>query len=149
LKVLGDPITLRYKEAEERSKNVSQLRETINQYMSQATSEDEKYSHIDAKDKQSIVEKCATTQTWLEDQIARQSERPKNVDPVLTSAEILKKKDDIIYFAIPILSRPKPKAPKVEGTETPKSGQETPKPEAQPNAEQAAQDNGPPEMDVD
>ncbi|KAI0686744.1 HSP70-domain-containing protein [Cytidiella melzeri] len=149
LKVLGDPITLRYKETEERSKHVSQLRETINLYMSQATSEDDKYSHIDTKDKQSVVEKCATVQKWLEDQIVRQSERPKNVDPVLTSAEIVKKKDEIIYFATPILTKPKPKAPKVEGTETPKGGQETPKPETQPNAEQPSQDNGPPEMDVD
>jgi len=153
LKVLGDPITLRYKEAEERSKNVSQLRETINLYMSQATSEDEKYSHIDQKDKQTIVERCATTQKWLEDQIVRQSERAKNVDPVLTSADILKKKDEIIYLATPILTRPKPKPPKVEGTETPKSGQQTPKTEPQPNAEQPPadqeQDNGPPEMDVD
>ena len=89
LKVLGDPITLRYKETEERSKVVAQLRETINQYMSQATSDDEKYSHIDEKDKQAIVEKCATIQKWLEDQIVRQSERPKNVEPVLKSAEVL------------------------------------------------------------
>ncbi|THG97849.1 hypothetical protein EW026_g4227 [Hermanssonia centrifuga] len=147
LKVLGDPITFRYKEAEERSKVVSQLRETINHYMAQATSADDKYSHIDEKDKQPIVEKCATIQKWLEDQIVRQSERPKNVEPVLTSAEVLKKKDEIIYFATPILTKPKPKPPKVEGTETPKSGQQTPKPEQPPAAE--TKDDGPPEMDID
>lgn len=148
LKVLGDPISSRYKESEERSKTVAQLREAINLYMSQATSEDDKYSHIDTKDKQAVVEKCATVQKWLEDQIVRQSERAKNVNPVLTSAEILKKKDEIIYFATPILTKPKPKAPKVD--EAPKSGQQTPKPETQSSgAEQPAQDNGPPEMDVD
>ena len=64
---------------------------------------------IDEKDKQSVIEKVATVQKWLEDQIVRQSERPKNVDPVLTSAEIGKKRDEVIYFAIPILTRPKPK----------------------------------------
>ena len=149
LKVLGDPITHRYKEAEERSRTISQLRETINLYLSQANSEDEKYSHIDQKDKQAVVEKVATVQKWLDDQIVRQSERPKNVDPVLTSAEILKRKDEIIYFATPILTKPKPKAPKVEGTETPKGGQETPKPEAGAEQQQANPDNGPPEMDVD
>ncbi|KAI0088088.1 HSP70-domain-containing protein [Irpex rosettiformis] len=149
LKVLGDPITHRYKEAEERSRNISQLRETINLYLSQATSEDDKYSHIDQKDKQAVVEKVATVQKWLDDQIVRQSERPKNVDPVLTSAEILKRKDEIIYFATPILTKPKPKAPKVEGTETPKGGQETPKPEPGAEQQQANPDNGPPEMDVD
>ena len=150
LKVLGDPITFRYKEAEERSKVVSQLRETINQYMSQALSEDEKFSHIDSKDKQAVVEKCATVQKWLEDQIVRQSERPKNVEPVLKSADALQKRDEIIYFATPILSRPKPKPPKVDtpqGTETPKSGQQTPNP---PQGEQAKpEDNGPSEMDID
>lgn len=157
LKVLGDPITFRYKEADERSKIVSQLRATINQYMTQASSDDEKYSHIDPKDKQSIIEKCATIQKWLEDQIVRQSERAKNVEPVLKSADVLVKRDEIIYFATPILTRPKPKPPKVEqpaGTETPKSGQQTPKPEGQPQGEQPppaseSQTNEPPEMDID
>ncbi|TFK82527.1 heat shock protein 70 [Polyporus arcularius HHB13444] len=147
LHALADPVINRYKEAEQRTRVVAELRETINNYMAQASSNDERFSHIDEKDKQSIIEKCATIQKWLEDQNVRQSERPKNVDPVFTAAEVLKKKDEIIYFATPILTRPKPK-PKVEptatsGTETPKQGQETPKTE-----EQKA-DNGPSEMDVD
>lgn len=152
--MLGDPITFRFKEAEDRSKVVSQLRETLNTYLAQATSGEERFAHIDEKEKQAVVEKCATVQKWLDDQIARQSERAKNTDPVLTSAEVLKKRDEVIYFATPILSKPKPKAPKVEqpaGTETPKSGQQTPKPEGQaeqPPAEEA-KDNGPPEMDID
>jgi heat shock protein 4 len=113
--------------------------------MSDATSGDEKYSHIDEKDKQSVVEKVATVQKWLEDQIARQSERAKNVDPVLTSAEIWKKKDEIIYFCHPLLAKPKPKvAVPNSGTETPKSRTETPNP---PPEKTEAQ--GPSEMDVD
>ncbi|PCH35950.1 heat shock protein 70 [Wolfiporia cocos MD-104 SS10] len=154
LKKLGDPITFRYREAEERSRVVAQLRETINSYMGQATSGDERFAHIDAADLQAVVEKCATVQKWLEDQIARQAERPKDVDPVLTSADVMKKRDEIIYFATPILTRPKPKPPKVEqpaGTETPKSGQETPNPPPQGDAakEEPAAANEPPEMDVD
>lgn len=114
--------------------------------MSEATSGDEKYSHIDEKDKQSVVEKVATVQKWLEDQIARQSERAKNVDPVLTSAEILKKKDEIIYFCHPLLAKPKPKvAVPNSGTETPKSRTETPNPPP-PEKEEP---QGPSEMDVD
>ena len=150
LKVLGDPVTNRFREAEDRSKIISQLRETINDYMSRATSSDEKYAHIDEKDKQSIVEKCATVQQWLEDQIARQTEKPKNVDPVLKAVDVNKKRDEIIYFATPILSRPKPKPPKVEGTQTPQSGTETPKDQPPPPAQEAEADNGPTvEMDVD
>ena len=148
LKLLGDPITFRFKEAEERSKVVAQLREALNTYMSQATSGDEKYAHIEDKDKQSVVEKCATVQKWLGDQLAKQAERPKNVNPVVTCAEILKKRDDVIYFVTPILSKPKPK-PKVDpaaGTETPKSRTDTP----DPTAEQKAQNNkAPTEMDID
>ncbi|KAH9932520.1 heat shock protein 70 family [Fomitopsis serialis] len=153
LKKLGDPITNRYKETEQRSAVISQLRETINRYMSEATSTDEKYSHIDDKDKQAVVERCATIQQWLEDQIARQSERPKDVDPVLTAADVLKKKDDIIYFSTPILTKPKPKPPKVEtpGTQTPKSGTETPNAQQPPQQEGEApkEPQGPSEMDVD
>jgi heat shock protein 4 len=157
LKVLGDPITFRCKEVDERKKSTAQLRETINTYMSQATSTDEKYAHIDEKDKQSVVEKVATIQKWLEDQTVRQSERPKDMDPVLTSAEIEKKRDELIYFAIPILTKPKPKPPVIpsapaSGTQTPKSDDtsknETPggSGEAPPPKEG---DSGPSEMDVD
>lgn len=146
LKALGDPVANRWRESEERSRSVSQLRETINKYMTDATSGDEKYSHIDDKDKQAVVEKTATVQKWLEDQIVRQSERPKNVDPVLTGAEILKKKDEIIYFCHPLLAKPKPKvAVPSPGTETPKSGTETPNPP--PPQKEGTQ--GPSEMDVD
>jgi len=148
LKALGDPITFRYKEVDERRKSIANLRETLNNYMSQATSTEEKYSHIEEKDKQSVVEKVATIQKWLEDQNIRQSERPKNVDPVLTSAEIEKMRDELIYFAIPILTKPKPK-PVVtpgSGTQTPK--EEGPQKEAPPPPAKEG-DKGPSEMDID
>ncbi|KIJ60075.1 hypothetical protein HYDPIDRAFT_32650 [Hydnomerulius pinastri MD-312] len=150
LKVVGDPIVARYREAEERPKVISQLRTSINEYFAQASSTDEKYAHIDEKDKTAVVEKCATIQKWLDDQIARQAERPKNEDPVLRSAEILKKREELIYFAIPILTKPKPKPVKVDtpngtGTQTPQSGTQTPDPGAPPKGEEVP----PPEMDVD
>jgi len=152
LKALGDPITFRYRESEDRQKAISQLRETLNSYMAQATSADEKYAHIDEKDKQSVVEKVATVQKWLEDQIVRQAERPKNVDPVLTSSEIEKKRDEVIYFSTPILTKPKPKPP-VSGTQTPKSRTDTPDPASASNPPPPKPDGdaapGPSEMDVD
>lgn len=124
---LGNPVASRHREYEGRPAAMSALRESLNLYISQATSGDEKFSHIDDKDKQAVVEKAATISKWLDDQVARQSERPKNVDPVLTVGEISKKRDDIIYFAVPIFSKIKPR-PKTEapGTETPKTGRETP-----------------------
>ncbi len=147
LKKLGDPVAARCRETEDRPRAISLLRETINTFLAQANSEDERYSHIDANEKQSIVVKCATAQKWLDDQVARQAERPKNPDAVLTVAELGKKKDEVTYFATPILNKPKPK-PKVEpkaeangGTETPKSGTDTPAREKDPKE--------PSEMDVD
>ena len=150
-KKLGDPISTRWRESEERPKVAAQLRETINQYISQATSADERFAHIEEKDKQSIVEKAATIEKWLEDQSVRQSERPKNVDPVLTAAEISKKRDELIYFATPILTRPKPKPPKVDGVDTPRSGAETPNPPPKGGTPQPElkTEEGPSEMDVD
>ena len=86
LKKLGDPAAIRYREAEERPRATSQLRETLNTYLAQATSDEEKYAHIESGDKQSVIEKCATIQKWLDDQLARQAERTKNTDPVVTCA---------------------------------------------------------------
>jgi len=154
LKAVGDPIVARFREAEERPKAMAQLRATLNDYASQATSSDDKFAHISESEKQKVVEKCATVQKWLDDQNARQAERPKNADPVLTSADIIKKREEVIYFAIPILTKPKPKPTKVEptstpnGTGTPQSGTQTPDPGAQapPKTEDT---NGAPEMDVD
>jgi heat shock 70kDa protein 4 len=161
LKVLGDPITTRYRESEERPKATSRLRELIGEYMTQATSGDERYAHIDDKDKQSVVEKCATAQKWLEDQMARQLEKPKNADPVLMVADIVKRQDEVIYFASPIMNKPKPKPPVTPGTGTPKpqSRTDTPDPAAAASnggggggAENAKPEDavpGPSEMDVD
>ncbi|KAH9859172.1 heat shock protein [Lenzites betulinus] len=142
LHALADPVINRFKEAEKRLRVVSELRDTLNGYLAQATGSEERFAHIEDKDKQAIVERVATIQKWLDDQVARQSERPKNVDPAFTAADVLKKKDDIVYFATPILTRPKPK-PKAEPTPTGTPGTETPK------TEEAKQDGGPSEMDVD
>jgi len=142
---LGDPIATRYSESEIRPREVSQLRETINQFLSQATSGDERWDHIAAKDKESVVEKVATAQKWLDDNVARQAERPKNVDPILTSKDMQKKRDDLIYFATPIFSKLKPRPIPTPGGTTP-SGTQTPQEQAPPTPEKAEE---PSEMDVD
>lgn len=149
LKSIGDPIVTRFRETEESPRAIAELRTTLNEYFAQATSSEDKYAHIDEKDKTTVVEKCATVQKWLEDQIARQAERPKHEDPLLKVADIAKKREEVIYFAIPILTKPKPKPTKVEtpnGTQTPQSGTQTPDPGAK---QQQQQQEGPSEMDVD
>ena len=148
LNKLGAPIQFRQKENEERPRAASQLREALNKYMEMVQSGDEKYSHISEDDKQKVVEKCATIAKWLDDGLYKQSELPKNVDPKITSAEMLKKKDEVIYVCHPIMSKPKPR---VE-TPAPASGTETPKSEGEKKADGEADkqaEDGPGEMDVD
>jgi heat shock protein 4 len=133
LKAAGDPIVYRYTEHSELPRATSQLREALNQYYSQATSGDEKYSHIDAKDLQAVVEKVAVMQKWLDDSLAKQAEKPKTVNPVISTSEIKKKREEIVYFASPILNKPKPKPPVVPAdgatnTPPPASGTGTPQP---------------------
>lgn len=137
LKALGDPIAFRFTEHSELPRATSQLREALNQYYSQATSGDEKYSHLEEKDLQSVVEKVAVIQKWLDDSLAKQAEKPKTANPVVSTSEIKKKREEIVYFASPILSKPKPKPPVVptEGatnTPPPASGTGTPQPPPPP-----------------
>jgi len=116
LKAIGDPIAFRYTEHSELPKAASLLREAINQFYTQATSGDERYSHIDPKDIEAVIEKVANTQKWLDDAMAKQAEKPKSITPVVTTTEIKRKREELVYFCTPVMSKPKPK-PVV--TETP------------------------------
>jgi heat shock protein 4 len=106
------------------------------------------YAHIDEAERNKVLERCATEQQWLDDMSARQLEKPKTSNPILTTAEILRRRDELIYFSQPILSKPKPKATTTEspgtgtGTPQPQSGRQTPDPKKAPPQE-------PQEMDVD
>ncbi|WRT64343.1 uncharacterized protein IL334_001275 [Kwoniella shivajii] len=147
LKAKGDPIVLRWKESEERPKAAAATRESLNTYLNAAQSGDEKYSHIDQADLQKIIDQCANTLSWLENQLVRQSEKPKNVNPVVTSSEITKRRDEVVYTCSAILNKPKPRA-KVEvppTTETPKKEEKEEKMDVEGEGE------GPKieEMDVD
>jgi heat shock 70kDa protein 4 len=102
LQKLGNPIIERYQENDARPRAASQLREALNTYMSAATSGDEKYSHLTDEDKQKVIEKCANVDKWLNDNLAKQAEMPKNVKPKITSAEILKNKEEVQYVCGPM-----------------------------------------------
>lgn len=91
------------------------------------------------------IEKCATNKQWLEDNLIRQSEKPKNVNPVITTAEIYKRRDDVQFSSAAIMNRPKPR-PK---TEVPPPTSEAPKQE-KTDADMEGEDAEPQvtEMDV-
>ncbi|KIJ23624.1 hypothetical protein M422DRAFT_39529 [Sphaerobolus stellatus SS14] len=146
LRALGDPIMNRWKSSEERPKAAAQLRETINSFLAQAQGNDERYSHIGEQEKQSVVEKAVTIQQWLDDRMVRQQEKPKNVEPVLTAKDIEKKREELIFFATPIMTKLKPK-PVVETP--PKQEEKKDQPPSGTQTPQEGDKSAPPEMDVD
>lgn len=88
------------------------------------------------------IEKCATTQQWLDDQLYRQNEKAKNVNPIITSSEINKRREDVIYTCAAIMNKPKPRA-KVEPT--PQQQQQPPKKDEEAKPQQGDVE----EMDVE
>ncbi|KAF8525524.1 heat shock protein [Hysterangium stoloniferum] len=147
LHALGDPVEARWRETENRARATSQLREAINTLLAQATSSEERYAHLDEKDRQSVVERTATVQKWLDDMVAKQAERPRDADPVLVCEEIEKKREELVYFATPIFNKPKPK-PKVETPPPANADGESAKPEGSESKNGESRQD-PPEMDVD
>ncbi|CED83194.1 heat shock protein [Phaffia rhodozyma] len=119
VKAVGNPVALRYTESEARPKAASALREVTNDFLQKAQSGDEKYAHIDAKDIEAVIEKNALAASWLDNNMAKQAERAKNVNPAMTSEEILKRRDEVMYFSAGILNRPKPRTTVPPKTETP------------------------------
>lgn len=119
LQKIGGPIQFREKEFQERPKAASQLREAINKYMEMAQGGDEQYSHISEDDKQKVIEKCATVAKWLDDGLYKQSELPKNADPKIVSADMLKKKDEVIYACHPMYVSHPPPPPRLSSSSVP------------------------------
>ncbi|KAG0370689.1 heat shock protein 70 family [Gamsiella multidivaricata] len=145
LQVVGKPVVERYREVEARVNAARELRESINQLMSQATSTEEKYAHIPVEEKNQIVEKCSKAQTWIENKLERQSMLKKYETPAISSAEIRKQRDDIVYFATPIMNKPKPKPVVVETPETPAEE----KKEEKPASEEETKHDDSKDMDID
>ncbi|KAJ1921586.1 adenyl-nucleotide exchange factor sse1 [Mycoemilia scoparia] len=115
LKGTGDPIVERYKESEKRPEAARELRQNLTQWAELATSNDERFAHITEEDKQKVVERCESTQQWLDEKLSKQEGRAKHDAPVVFSHEILQKKQELISFATPIMNKPKPQ-PKPEET---------------------------------
>lgn len=137
LQKVGNPIGYRWSEHEGRPKAAAALRESLSFYEQAVLGGDEKYAHVTDEDKTKVIEKVAKTQKWLDDGLVKQSEQPKNSDPKIHTADILKAKEDAQYVCGPIINKPKPRTP------APEPAKEAPKEEKPAEAEKA--DN----MDVD
>jgi heat shock protein 4 len=148
LQAKGEPAANRYRGEEERADYEVEFKKTIAHYR-QLQSED-KYSHIAAEKKQTILDQCAQAEGWIESKKTEQAALAKHLDPVFTVADMRQRQQDISAHAEKILSEPKPappveKAEKEAPAEDPK-GAETA--DAPPTAEEpAAPEDG--SLDVD
>ena len=75
----------------------------------------------------------------------KQSELPKNVDPKLTSEEMIRRKEEVIYHCTPILTKPKPRVPTTDAPKPEQKPEEQPSEQQQPSNENEKQGD----MDVD
>jgi heat shock protein 4 len=147
LQAKGEPAANRFKGEEERADYAGEFKKTIAHYR-QLQSED-KYSHIAAEKKQTILDQCAQAEGWLESKKAEQAALAKHLDPVFTVADMRQRQQDISSHAEKVLSEPKP-APPVEKAEkeepAEQKGAETAD-AAPPPAEPAPPEDG--SLDVD
>jgi len=113
LKKIGDPIVARKAEYLNGPQLVEQLKLTIGKYRQLASAGDPKYSHIDKSLLESIINTCADLDKWATDAAVALGGADKTKDSPVKCDTIRAKKREIIDFATPILSTPKPK-PKPE-----------------------------------
>lgn len=146
---IGDPVMQRWKENEERPRAASALRDTIAMFNNAVQGGDAKYEHLSEADRTKVIEKCATAEKWLSDNLIRVQEQPKNVNPRITVAEIGKNRDDVLYTCNPIINKPKPKAAPSTDSAKKDAPKEAPKTNGNEEPQEAADEEGPGEMDVD
>ncbi|KAI9283336.1 heat shock protein 70 family [Sporodiniella umbellata] len=147
LKKIGNPVVERYREAEERPHAERALRDTLDRLTKQALTPGDTYAHIPAHEKQDIVERCERAARWMDEQNAKQAQIAKNITPVLFARDIKKEEEAVVFFANPILNKPKP-APKVEEPTTENTDANKPE-DADTPMEDAADNKKKDEMDID
>ncbi|XP_057527146.1 heat shock 70 kDa protein 15-like isoform X2 [Amaranthus tricolor] len=144
LKTQGDPIEERYREHTDRGSIINQLVYCINSYREAAASNDSKFDHIDISEKQKVLTACVEAENWLREKQQQQDALPKYAAPVLKTADVTKKAEELDRLCRPIMTKPKPAPPKPaspepqpqqpQGGEAPSPGGDTNDNEAQ-NAE--------------
>uniref|UniRef100_A0A665UMF2 Heat shock 70 kDa protein 4-like n=1 Tax=Echeneis naucrates TaxID=173247 RepID=A0A665UMF2_ECHNA len=162
LKKIGQPVQLRFLEAEERPKAFDDLGRQIQMYMKiieAFKAKDELYNHLDELEVTRVDKQVNDAMVWMNSKMNQQNSQDLTLDPVVKVDEIKAKTKELYSACNPVVSKPKPKVepPKEEKTENgPVNGQEGTEtqpsnPDKAPPAgtEQETADNKLPEMDID
>ena len=99
------------------------------------TADTEKYEHVTDEQRSEVIKKCDEVTSWLDAKRSEQSNLPKNVDPVLTMAELKEQRQSVKLVCSPIVNTPKPKPavpePKEDEANASKEGDAPVAPEAE------------------
>jgi len=139
LRKVGDPIQQRAFEAMNRENAVQKLKSVIGKYQTAASSEDEKYSHIEAEERAKVATLCTETDAWLAESLSKMDRQAKHENPLVTCSQLDAKKNEIESTCGAIMNKPKP-APK------PEAKPEEPKAEVSPEDAPKDQDG---DVDMD
>lgn len=124
LKQCGTPIEFRQQESLTRPNAMTVLQRTIEKYQSwsNSSSGDEQYSHITEEELLKCREACDVAAGWMYDVMDKQGSLSSYQDPIVKTAEINTKINDLTKTISPIMHKPKPKPePVVEKKEEMKS----------------------------
>ncbi|KAJ1657047.1 adenyl-nucleotide exchange factor sse1 [Dispira simplex] len=129
LRKVGEPVCERFRESETIPQAAAQLKDTVRQFMTNATANFERFAHIPEEDKQKVVERAQKAQSWLDEVMAKYQGQPKYQPLPVYTRQISDERNDLVQFATPLLSKPKPKPAKTEesAASTPDAGNATPK----------------------
>ncbi|KAK9677123.1 hypothetical protein RND81_11G123000 [Saponaria officinalis] len=112
LKKKGNPVEERYKEHMERGGAVQQLVYCVNSFKEAAMSPDPKFDHIELSERQKVLNACVEAEAWLREKQQHQDALPKHATPVLRTADVMKKAEEVNRLCRPIMTKPKPTPPK-------------------------------------
>lgn len=118
-------LLFRKKEFDERPIRVKVLEASIQRYKQIAVPGAEQYAHIPDEEKNKVLKCAENTYIWLKEQLAKQENLPKDVDPVLTCNDLNSKLSELDNVCRPIQNTPKPK-PKEEEKESKEDGKKDP-----------------------
>lgn len=109
------PIQYRFKEYNERSKNIDRLTSAIKlvrDFVASIHSQPEEDRYHTKEELQSVLLTANTVEEWMNEQIEAQKKQNETQDPIITTAKVLEKKKLLDDEFVKLLAKKKPKTKK-------------------------------------
>lgn len=136
LRKLGDPIEYRKRESEARPSAIANLQKSLEGFKNwlNASSTDDKFSHITDEERTKGHSKCDEASSWMYEMLDKQGSLTVSDDPAFSVSQVNAMIKEVSYVINPIMTKPKPK-PK-------------PKEEPKPSSDEAEKKEDPEPMDT-